>query len=350
MICSTRRLRTLAAALILGLGAAIFAAPATTSSAFAQGAPASPAAAQEEVLFRYLQTQPQGRHGELVGRVSIPDRKAATLIQPHGREFQEAWRTTMKWVGAVAILGMLGVLVLFYTIRGRIRISAGPSGRYIDRFDGFERFAHWLTASTFVVLAITGLNISYGRHLLLPLIGPEAFTAWSEWGKAAHNFLGFPFTFGVLLMFVLWVHRNIPDGTDIQWLAKGGGLVGHAHPPAKKFNAGQKLVFWTTVLGGAAIAVTGFMKMFPFQFIATDVYGMQLATQIHGIVGFIMIALILGHIYIGTLGMEGAFSAMGSGKVDLNWAKEHHSLWVDEVMNPTRKASLPAGAKGAGAD
>jgi len=344
------QVRTLAAALLLAAGLFV-AAPGAAPSALAQaGTPASPAAAQEEMLFRYLQTAPQGRHGEIVGRVTIPDQKAATLIQPHGRGFQEAWRTTMKWVGAVSILGMLAVITLFYLVRGRVRIAAGPSGRYIQRFDGLERFAHWLTATSFIVLAITGLNISYGRHLLLPLIGPEAFTAWSEVGKVAHNFLGFPFTLGVLLMVVLWVHRNIPDGTDIEWLAKGGGLVGHAHAPSKKFNAGQKLVFWTTVLGGAAIAVTGFIKMFPFQFIATDVYGMQLATQIHGLVGFVMIALILAHIYIGTLGMEGAFAAMGSGKVDLNWAKEHHSLWVDEVMNPTRKASLPAGAKGAGAD
>ncbi|MDW8443311.1 MAG: hypothetical protein RML45_02605 [Acetobacteraceae bacterium] len=162
----TRRLRSLTAAIVLSLGLATLAAPASTSSALAQGAPASPAAAQEELLFRYLQTQPQGRHGEIVGRVSIPDPKAATLIQPHGREFQEAWRSTMKWVGAVAILGMLAVITVFYLVRGRVRIAAGPSGRYIQRFDGIERFAHWLTASTFIVLAITGLNISYGRHVV----------------------------------------------------------------------------------------------------------------------------------------------------------------------------------------
>ncbi|MFQ3623864.1 MAG: formate dehydrogenase subunit gamma [Acetobacteraceae bacterium] len=340
----TRRLRSVLAAILLGVGVAIATAPVTAPAAEAQSAvPASPAAAQEQLLLHYLQ-------GDVRGRVSIPDQRAAMLIQPAGRAFAEAWRTTMKWIGAVSILGMLVVITLFYLVRGRVRIRSGRSGRTIERFSGLERFAHWLTASSFIVLGITGLNISFGREVLLPLVGPEAFTAWSEAGKVAHNFLSFPFTLGILLMLVLWLRHNIPNGTDLRWFAAGGGLVGSKHAPARKFNGGQKLIFWTTIIGGGIVAVTGYIKMFPFQFIATDIHGMQLATQVHGIASFVMIAVILAHIYIGSLGMEGAFAAMGSGRVDLNWAKEHHSLWVEEMMGAGRKAAPPSGAKGVGAD
>ncbi|GIX08709.1 MAG: formate dehydrogenase [Elioraea sp.] len=337
------RLRTALVALVLGVGIGLSAATATAPEAAAQQQPAAPPAATEQMLFNYLQ-------GNVEGRVTIPDRRAATLIQPAGRDFQEFWRSTMKWIGGIAILGMLAVLAIFYLVRGTIRIEAGPSGRTIQRFNGVERFAHWLTASTFIVLGITGLNITFGRELLLPLIGPDAFTAWSELAKVAHNYLSFPFTLGVVLMLVLWVKDNLPSATDARWFAEGGGLIGHGHPPARKFNAGQKLIFWSVVLGGAAIAVTGYIMMFPFQFWATDIAGMQLAIQLHGIIALVMIAIILAHIYIGSLGMEGAFAAMGTGRVDLNWAKEHHSLWVDEMMSGGRAAAAPPGARSAGAD
>jgi formate dehydrogenase subunit gamma len=337
----TTRLRAALVAIMLGFGVGLAAAPATASQALAQAA-AAPSAASEQILFNYLQ-------GDVRGRVSIPDQRAATLIQPAGRDFQTFWRSTMKWIGAVAILGMLAVIVIFYMVRGPIRIEAGPSGRTIERFNGLERFAHWLTASTFIVLGITGLNITFGRELLLPILGPDAFTAWSEFGKVAHNFLSFPFTLGVALMLVIWIKDNLPSRVDAQWLAQGGGLIGRAHPPAKKFNAGQKIIFWSVVLGGAAIAVTGYIMMFPFQFWATDIHGMQLAIQLHGIIALVLIAIILGHIYIGSLGMEGAFAAMGSGRVDLNWAKEHHSLWVEEMMSGGRDAAAPSGARRAGA-
>ncbi len=293
------RLRGVLAAAALGLCLAFATAPVTATQAEAQ-APAAPTQASEQMLFNYLQ-------GNVQGRVTIPDQRAGQLIQPQGRDFQHFWRTTMKWIGGISVGGMLVVLVLFYAIRGKIRIDAGPSGRTIERFNGIERFAHWLTASTFIILGITGLNITFGRELLLPIMSPEAFTAWSQWGKIAHNFLSFPFTLGVLLMLVIWIKDNIPSGTDVTWFAQGGGLIGHGHPPAKKFNGGQKIIFWSVVLGGGAIAVTGFILMFPFQFVTT-MEGMQLATQLHGIIALVMIAIILAHIYIGSIGMEGSSS------------------------------------------
>jgi len=262
------------------------------------------------------------------GRVSIPDKRSGVLEQPAGRDWRYFHSVTLRWVGAIAIVGMLAALVIFYLMRGMIRIEGGRSGRTIVRFSGFERFVHWMTATCFIILAISGLNITFGRPLLLPLIGFEAFSAWSQWAKYAHNYLSFPFTIGVILIFLMWIGGNIPNKVDIKWLKKGGGMVGHEHPPAYRFNAGQKAIYWIVVIGGGAVAITGYQLMFPFY--ATNIEGMQLAQIVHAVVGVLFVAVMLAHIYIGTIGMEGAFEAMGEGTVDLNWAKEHHSLWLEE--------------------
>jgi formate dehydrogenase subunit gamma len=229
--------------------------------------------------------------------------------------------------------------VVFYLIRGMVKIESGRSGRTLVRFNAFERFVHWMTATCFIILAISGLNITFGKQLLLPLMGPEAFTAWSQWGKYAHNYLSFPFTIGVVLIFLIWLASNIPNRTDIEWIKRGGGMVGNDHPLAKRFNAGQKMIYWIVILGGAASAITGYILMFPFY--ATDMAGMQTAQVIHGIVGVLFVAAMLAHIYIGTIGMEGAFEAMGTGEVDENWAKQHHSLWLEEEKNKAPSGATP---------
>jgi formate dehydrogenase subunit gamma len=283
--------------------------------------PTASAVKEEQLLSTMKQVE---------GRISIPDQKASVLMQPAGQEWRNRHNTTVFWVGAVSILGMLLVLTLFYSIRGRIMIDSGPSDRTILRFNGFERFIHWLTASSFIVLALSGLNVSFGKYLLLPLIGPEAFSSLSQLAKYAHNFLAFPFMIGLVFMFLMWVKDNIPDSTDIGWLKAAGGLMskGH-HPPAKKFNAGQKVIFWVVVGGGAVHSLTGLMLLFPFN--GTVMADMQLGQIVHGLLSGIVIAIMMAHIYIGSIGMEGAIDAMKSGEVDLNWAREHHSLWVEEV-------------------
>ena len=144
-------------------------------------------------------------------RARIPDQKAGTLEQPAGRDWREFHQKTLPWIGAIAILGMLAVLVLFYLIRGMVKIEAGRSGRTVVRFNAFERFVHWMTATCFIILALSGLNITFGKQLLLPLIGPDAFAAWSQWGKYAHNYLSFPFTIGVVLILLMWIAGNIPN-------------------------------------------------------------------------------------------------------------------------------------------
>jgi formate dehydrogenase subunit gamma len=289
-------------------------------------------AVQEEQLLNALRSG-----GAVSGRVTIPDQKAATLIQPEGRDWRRFHEITLRWVGLIAIIGMLIVLVAFYLWRGMVRIQAGRSGRVIVRFNAFERFIHWMTATCFIILAITGLNITFGRPLFASSFGSEAFTAWSQWAKYAHNYLSFPFTIGVIVILLMWIAGNIPNRTDVEWVKQGGGIVDpNKHPPAHRFNAGQKMIYWIVVLGGAAMAITGYILMFPFY--ATDIAGMQMTQSVHGIFAMLFIAAMLAHIYIGTIGMEGAFEAMGTGTVDENWAREHHPLWLDEERARTGRA------------
>ncbi len=301
-----------------------------TAPVFAQGNPSgkNPTAdsVNEEALFK--------NNSKLVGRISIPDSKAATLEQPQGREwrgFHEGW---MPWIGAIAILGMVVLLAVFYFAKGRIMLEHNEhSGRKILRFNTFERFTHWMTATCFIILGLTGLNYVFGKRLLMPLIGPDAFSTISQWSKYAHNVLAWPFIVGILFMLAVWLSDNIPNRIDWAWMKAGGGFFNNTHPSAGRFNAGQKLVFWIVVLGGLAMAASGIMLVFPFA--ALDINGMQTVQAIHGIIAVLFIAVMLAHIYIGSLGMEGAYDAMGSGEVDLAWARTHHDLWVEEEQAKT---------------
>jgi formate dehydrogenase subunit gamma len=209
-----------------------------------------------------------------------------------------------------------------------VRIESGRSGRTIVRFNAFERFAHWMTATCFVILALSGLNITFGKSLLLPLLGADAFASMAQFGKYLHNYLSFPFTIGVVLIFLMWIGGNLPRSEDAEWAKRGGGIMGSDHPPAGRFNLGQKMIYWIVVIGGTAVAISGYLLMFPFY--ATDIAGMQLAQVVHGTIAVLFVAAMLAHIYIGTIGMEGAFEAMGTGTVDVNWARQHHSLWLAE--------------------
>jgi formate dehydrogenase subunit gamma len=297
--------------------------------------PTASSVKEEQLLQQLRQVQ---------GRITIPDGKASVLIQPEGRDWRQFHEVTLRWIGAISILGMLVLLVGFYLWRGMVRLQSGFSGRTIVRFNTLERFVHWATATCFIILGITGLNVTFGKPLLLPIFGLEAFSAWSQWAKYAHNYLSFPFTIGVVLIALMWIAGNLPNSTDARWLKEGGGIIDpNKHPPAYRFNAGQKLIYWIVVLGGAAMAISGYLLMFPFY--TTGVEGMQTAQSVHGIVAVLFVAAMLGHIYIGTIGMEGAFWAMGTGEVDVNWAREHHKLWLEEEMartGPNQSQRQPA--------
>lgn len=290
---------------------------------------------------------------QIIGRVSIPDVKLATLVQPEGRTWRAFRMSGLFWTATIVIVLTLLGLAAFYLIRGTIRLERGRSGRWIPRFNWLERFAHWTAAVSFLALALTGLVITFGRFLLIPVVGHEAFTALANGSKYVHNFFGVPFVIGVLLMLVLWIRDNLPTRADLEWVRQGGGMFkrhGSFHPETARFNAGQKGIFWIVVLGGILMAVSGYLLLTPFSF--TGVSGMQVMHVIHALLAVLMIAVILGHIFIGTLGMEGSFDAMGRGEVDENWAIEHHRGWYEAQRRSAGAASRragPSGAIGAGA-
>ncbi|MDO9443105.1 MAG: formate dehydrogenase subunit gamma [Beijerinckiaceae bacterium] len=324
-------IKTLAAALALAFAVAI-------APAAAQNNNFNPTAqsVKEDQLLNAL------KEGDrLSGRVSIPDPKSANLIQPAGREWRAFHQDKLPLIGGVAILGMLAALVLFYLVRGRIRVEAGMSGVTITRFAGIDRFVHWLTAGCFIVLALSGLNVSFGRMVIMPLFGPEAFASLAGYGKLAHNYLAFPFMLGLALMFLIWVKDNVPAKIDLEWIKQGGGLFSKgSHPPAKRFNAGQKVVFWIVIIGGVAMSVSGWFLLFPY-LPAGGVTALQFWTTVHAVLAVLFVAAMLAHAYIGSVGMEGAFDAMGTGEVDLNWAKEHHALWVEDEKAKGRAPTAP---------
>ena len=274
------------------------------------------------------------------GRVSIPDTRESVLIQPFGRTWRLFREVMLPWFAAVSLLGTMILLAIVYAVRGPIRIERGRAGRTLQRFNSFERFVHWLVTFCFVILTLSGLNITFGKSALLPLIGPEAFSTFTAAAKYAHNYLSFPFVLGVTTLFLLWVKDNFPTAADVEWLKQGGGFIGSKHPPAWRFNAGQKLLFWGVVGATVLSAITGYLLIFPFYL--TNILGMQASEMIHAVVAVGFIAAIIAHVYIGTLGMEAGFDAMADGMVDLNWATQHHRLWVEQQLAKGGKVSPPA--------
>jgi formate dehydrogenase subunit gamma len=316
VMTSLARIRFVSLVMILVLVAS---APAIAQKLGPDGAPNPTASVtSERDLFKQV---PRAE-----GRIDIPDTKASVLIQPAGRTWDYFHEVLLHWGGAIVILGMIASLAAAYLIIGRLRITAGRSGRKIVRFKAFERFSHWLAAVSFVILGLTGLNITFGKILLLPVIGPDAFSSVSQMAKYAHNFTSFSFVAGLVLIIVIFFKDNLPEKVDLEWLKRGGGFIKNKHAPASRFNPGEKAVYWLSLAAGIVVSVSGFVLLFPF--VGTDIADMQIAQAVHAIVAVLFVALILGHIYIGTLGMEGAFEAMGTGEVDLNWAKEHHDVWL----------------------
>lgn len=279
-------------------------------------------------------------HGGVIGgAVSIPNQAAGILIQPAGRDWRGFRTRILAIAGAAILLGTVFILAGLYLLRGPQRIDAGRAGRTIHRYGAFERANHWMVAVSFVLLGLTGLNITFGRTLLRPVIGPEAFTALTWTGQAVHQFLSFPFVVGLMAMVLVWARDNMPTRVDVAWV-KAGGPAAKGHPPAGRFNAAQKALYWFVVGGGVLAAVSGYLLMAPG--LLDNVTDQQWAHVLHGLMAMVMMAAILGHIYIGTIGTEGAFEAMATGRVDYNYAREHHSLWVEEKVAEARRTAIGA--------
>lgn len=234
----------------------------------------------------------------------------------------------VPWVMALALVAIGG----FHALHGRNRLER-RSGRKVLRWRTWERVLHWFTAGSFIVLAITGLSLLFGRAVLIPLLGHAGFSVWAEMSKVAHNFIGPLFTAAVLVMIIAWVRHNIPGKVDLDWFRKGGGM-GAQHASAGRMNGGEKVWFWFIVTAGSAVCITGLILDFPG--LGQDRGTMQVANLIHAVVGMFWIALAFGHIYIGTAGTEGAFEGMATGYVDEEWAREHHDLWLEELKREGR--------------
>jgi formate dehydrogenase subunit gamma len=316
-------------ALSIAIGVASAQSPAVNSKEATQAA-----AEQQRRLDQPLNNQPvwkEVRSGE-PQITTVRGRETNVLIQPEG----QTWRamrvpiaTAGGWLLAIVVLGLMG----YYAWRGPIDLHGRPTGRMIERFSAVKRVAHWAVALSFVALAVSGLVLTFGKAMLLPLIGYSLFSWLATIGKLLHNFTGPLFTVALPVFIVLFIADNLPRAYDLQWLVKFGGMLdrsGATHVASGKFNAGEKALFWLLVCALSVIlVVTGLILDFP-NFDQTRAT-MQLTNLIHMGAALLATAAAAFHIYLGTIGMRGAYDAMRYGYVDETWAKEHHEYWYNDV-------------------
>jgi formate dehydrogenase subunit gamma len=280
--------------------------------------------------------------GFVEGWTALPDPRAGVLMQPQGRDFHRLHNEELVYGGAWVVLGVGLLLALVLVLRGRIPLAEGFSGATVLRFNWIERANHWMTAASGIVLTLTGLTLLYGRYVIRPLIGAKPYSTMASASVYLHIAFMPPFLIGVLVMVALWLRQNIPSRLDLHWLARAGGFFNNSpdKPPARRFNAGQKVMFWSAFLGMLGLALTGFTLMFPFFW--GGIWVMQAAQIVHAVIALLFVAVLLGHIWIGTIGMVGAFDAMWSGRVDRNWAHEHHRLWLEKLEEEGKAPPHPA--------
>lgn len=296
----------------------------------------------------------------VTGYSSLPYLESGNLIQgfvqyPGSRltNAGEAWRQVRNdWLipyGGSLLIIVAVAIGLFYMGKGSIPLHGKETGRVIERFTYVERAAHWVNAIAFVVLAISGIVMAFGKFFLLPVLGATLF-GWLAFAlKNVHNFVGPLFAVSLVVVIVTFARDNLPSKEDITWLLKGGGLFGGHEVPSHRFNAGEKVLFWSGVfLFGLLVVGSG---VFLDKIVPAVEYtraNMQVAHMIHGAASVLMMALFMGHIYMGTLGMDGAYKAMKTGYVDETWAKEHHELWYNDIkagkIPAQRSTNSPAGA------
>ena len=269
--------------------------------------------------------------------------EAGNLIQPFAQypgskltTAGEAWRQVRNnWIipyGGSLLLIVTLAIALFYYGKGTMKLHGAETGRKIERFTPLERAAHWTNAIAFVLLAVSGVVIAFGKYFILPVIGTTLFGYFTYFLKNVHNFAGPLFAVSLIIVFVTFLKDNWPSKEDITWMLKGGGMFSGHEVPSHRFNAGEKVVFWFGVLGlGVIVVASGLVLDMLIPGLIYERSTMQIANMIHGVSTVLMMAMFLGHIYMGTIGMQGAFSAMREGYVDETWAKEHHELWYNDI-------------------
>ena len=272
-----------------------------------------------------------------------------SLIQGSGQNWRHLRNGPIATYGGAALLLAIVFFAVLFTLRGQVRIEPGPANVTVPRWSLFERFLHWYTAILFVVLALTGLSLLFGRARLISMLGTQGFAGWAGLSMSIHNFLGPAFMAGVLVMIGMWLRNNIPARYDWEFFTQGGGFLKNKHPHAGKANAGEKLfVFWLgLVVAGTVVCVTGLILDFPNFGQSRET--MRLAHTLHSTTSLIWIVLMLGHTYLGSVGIEGALKGMTSGRVDLNWAKQHNDIWLRKLLHdgvtpePSQRREGPTG-------
>lgn len=275
---------------------------------------------------------------------SVPGIDTNRLIQGAGREWREFRNGPLTQIGGWLLVVVLALITVFYLVKGPIKLHGAPTGRLIERFNAVERASHWVMAISFVFLALSGIVILFGKHIVLPWLGYGAFSWLTVVSKNIHNFVGPLFIFSLVVMFLIYVKDNLWASHDFGWLSRLGGMIGNkGEVPSGRFNAGEKLWFWMgLVVLGAVVSVTGLILDFPNWNQGRQ--AMQQANTIHAIAAVLFIAASFGHIYLGTIGMHGAYRAMRDGYVDETWAKEHHALWYEDVRAGKRPEKIMTGA------
>jgi formate dehydrogenase subunit gamma len=308
---------------------------------------AAPAYAEEQTILQIEQGLPEPGWGSSQSGIHHFDRhfivspgrmtEQDVILQRGGNTWRNLHNGPMATTSAVVMIGVLFLIGAFYLVVGPSTTGEPQTGRTLLRFTRWQRVVHWSTAIAFVLLALSGLIVLFGKKVVMPWLGHDAFAALAIGSKWVHNVAGPLFVLFTLVMFVTFVGQNLYRRGDWAWLAKLGGMVSHRHVPADYFNAGEKLWFWGAVtLLGVVMAVSGLMLDFPY---AGDVgsqagltrYLLQWADYLHVGGAALYIAVALGHIYLGTLGTPGAWHAMWHGTVDEAWARAHHRLWYDDV-------------------
>ncbi|MEQ1516040.1 MAG: formate dehydrogenase subunit gamma [Usitatibacteraceae bacterium] len=271
------------------------------------------------------------------------------LVEDQGRWWRTVRNGPVTFYGGVALLIVPALLLLFYAIKGSFKLHEKPTGRRIERFNSAERMSHWTMAISFVVLAITGMITLFGKYLLLPILGASGFSWVISAGLQVHNFVGPLFMVSIVVAFFIYVKDNFISGADLGWLAKFGGMLSQKEIPSGRFNGGEKVWFWLgVVLLGIIVSASGVIMLFPNWDTARE--WLARANLIHAAGAIVFTCMALAHIYLGTIGTEGAYQGMREGYVDETWAQEHHALWYDEVKAGKRNEKIVGVAQPAHGD
>lgn len=327
----------------IGLSAQTAPAPSAATPAAPEAAKAAPVLPAGSTAQPGWNVPPKWSDVELKPQyASVPGREMNVLVEDKGQWWRTVRNGPVTFYGGILLLIVPVLLLAFFAVKGPFKLKGSPSGKLIERFNSAERTVHWTMALSFVALALSGIILLFGKYIVMPWFGATAFSWLAEIMKNIHNFVGPLFMFSLVAFFVLYVRDNFFRSHDFTWLTKLGGLLSDKEVPSGRFNGGEKVWFWLSIVVlGVASSVSGAILLFPNWDTTREL--MAEANLVHAIVAMVFIAASLAHIYMGTIGSQGAYEGMRNGAVDETWAKEHHELWYNDVKSGKPKAA-PSGA------